>query len=350
MSTSGQATFPLALSYTSFTIGIVSFVVTVLNLLALYASAIATIRSAPQEIRDALGNLRQQICEEREALRQQRREVRDRTRHHRRRSSQRSRRSHESPRHSHETASSSTLSYSEQTLALHYVTLRDLWQRFKALERPFLVHSGIRAEAIRHGDVWREEDLDDEKVQADLEKHGEVGTFADWSAIYRCDFVHRFIWWQSKADVRRLADEVQRVMLRRLAREMTQTRKMVWQLLPRGGTDGGPGPYHGGDGNGGPGPAPAVAVVRSMSRTPRLSGQSTRPRERHVSQGAATVSSFSDSDARSQHPHRAERKARRQRESSVVSEHRTSQPRTEVVVAERYRDPQRRGVTIAVAR
>ncbi|ORY71490.1 uncharacterized protein BCR38DRAFT_479983 [Pseudomassariella vexata] len=208
-----MADFPDSLTWLDFVLGVFSFVITVLNLLALYANMVATIQAAPRQMRDALGNLRQQICEEREALQHQ-------TSHSRHRH-----------RFGYSTAAEILpLAYSDQTLALHYMTLRDLWIQFKGLERPFLVASDMRAEAIHRGDLWCEDDFDDEKVRYDIERHGEAGSFADWKSLYRCDFVHRFIWWQSKEDVKKLADMVQKVMLRRMEREVTQTRLMIMQI------------------------------------------------------------------------------------------------------------------------
>lgn len=243
--------FPPTLSYVSFVIGIFSFTLTILNLLALYANFLSTVRNAPEEIRNALGNLREQLLEEREALRQQTRELRNKKAQIR--ESRRSRH----PAHAGRARSTSrgglnssysngnlkgnygnALTHCEQTLSLHYMTIRDLWRKFKAYERPFLVSSGARAEAIHRGGTWVEDDLVNEKdLREDIEMHGEVGSTANYTALYKCDFVHRFIWWQSKDDVAKLADMVQRVMLRRMEREVTNCRMMLKQIR-----DGGDGP------------------------------------------------------------------------------------------------------------
>ncbi|WYZ45898.1 hypothetical protein EsH8_IX_000123 [Colletotrichum jinshuiense] len=213
---------PNSLNWLSFITGILSFGLTILNLIALYANFVATIRSAPSEIRDTLGNLRQQLCEEREALRHQTREIRTK-------SKLRQHIIHMSDKVAGDEARKA-LAYAEQTLPLHYLTLRDLWRNFKELERPFLVASGHRAEAIHNGAAWGETDLD-EKVRADFERHGESGSFADWSALYKCDFAHRFIWWQVKEDVIKLSNEVMRIMARRTEREVTYIRMMVKQIF-----------------------------------------------------------------------------------------------------------------------
>ncbi|KAK2024918.1 hypothetical protein LX32DRAFT_731136 [Colletotrichum zoysiae] len=216
------ADVPNSLNWVSFVTGILSFGLTILNLIALYGNFVATIRAAPSEIRDSLGNLRHQLCEEREALRHQTKEIRSKRRLRQRVASVNDRiASHEARK---------AFMYAEKTLPLHYLTLRDLWCIFKDIERPFLVASGFRAEAIHNGAAWSERDLD-EKVRYDFEKHGEAGSFADWSALYKCDFVHRFIWWQVKDDVKKLSDEVGRIMARRTEREVTYTRMMVKQLF-----------------------------------------------------------------------------------------------------------------------
>ncbi|KAK2057568.1 hypothetical protein LY76DRAFT_657042 [Colletotrichum caudatum] len=197
------ADVPNSLNWVSFVTGILSFGLTALNLIALYGNFVATIRAAPSEIRDSLGNLRHQLCEEREALRHQTKEIRSKHRLRRRVASVNDR------------------------LASHEARNAFI---FKDIERPFLVASGFRAEAIHNGAAWSERDLD-EKVRYDFEKHGEAGSFADWSALYKCDFVHRFIWWQVKDDVKKLSDEVGRIMARRTEREVTYTRMMVKQLF-----------------------------------------------------------------------------------------------------------------------
>ncbi|TQN69076.1 hypothetical protein CSHISOI_06401 [Colletotrichum shisoi] len=220
------AEVPNSLNWVSFITGILSFGLTVLNLIALYANFVTTIRSAPTDIRDSLGNLRQQLCEEREALRHQTKEIRAQGKLRHRIVNVGGKLANREARRA--------LSYAEQTLPLHYITLRDLWRTFKDIERPFLVASGHRAEAIHNGAAWVEGDLD-EKVRTDFERHGEAVSFADWSALYKCDFAHRFIWWQVKDDVRRLSDEVGRIMARRTEREVTYIRIMVKQIFQSDG-------------------------------------------------------------------------------------------------------------------
>ncbi|CAN8104898.1 unnamed protein product [Discula destructiva] len=282
--------FPPTLSYVSFVIGISSFALIILNLLALYANFMATIRRAPEEIRDTLGNLREQLLEEREALRQQTRELRNK------KAQIRDLRRSLHPAHAGRPRSSSrggvtssysngnlrgtytTLTHSEQTLSLHYQTIRDLWRQFKSYERPFLVSSGAnKAGAIHKGGTWIEDDLLNEKgLHEDMELHGEAGSTANYSALYQCDFVHRFIWFQSKASVLKLADTVQGVMLRRMEREVTNCRMMLRQIR-----DGGDGPedinspqFDGGGGGGGGGPGRGSRGNTPMGLRKRPVGES----------------------------------------------------------------------------
>ncbi|KAK1988842.1 hypothetical protein LZ30DRAFT_776543 [Colletotrichum cereale] len=312
------ADVPNSLNWVSFVTGILSFALTILNLLALYGNFVATIQAAPNEIRDSLGNLRQQLCEEREALRHQTKEIRSKGRLRQRIATISDRlASHEARK---------AFSYAEKTLPLHYVTLQDLWCSFKDIERPFLVASGYRAEAIHNGAAWVEGDLD-EKVRSDFEKHGEAGSFADWSALYKCDFVHRFIWWQVKDDVRKLSDEVGRIMARRTEREVTYTRMMVKQLfqgdLPPRIIDVHPRRPPGGGSGGG----------AAKSRTSRSSGPGRRSPvqqdERHSAEDEESSSSGQSSDSGSQTPRRAMDVPRREDGSPAASEHPHDAPKSD---------------------
>ncbi|KAK2010775.1 hypothetical protein LZ32DRAFT_607239 [Colletotrichum eremochloae] len=323
------ADVPNSLNWVSFITGILSFGLTILNLIALYGNFVATIRSAPSEIRDSLGNLRHQLCEEREALRHQTREIRSKSRLRQRIASiSDSLTSHEARK---------AFYYAEKTLPLHYTTLRDLWCNFKDIERPFLVASGYRAEAIHNGAAWVEGDLD-EKVRADFEKHGEAGSFADWSALYKCDFVHRFIWWQVKDDVRKLSDEVGRVMARRTEREVTYTRMMVRQLLqgnlppqtidvhprrpPGGGSGGGATKSRMSRGSG-----PARRSPLQMRRSPV--SISRRQYERHEAQDGDSSSSSQRSDSGSQATRKGMDVPRREDGSPAVSESQPDAPKSD---------------------
>ena len=84
-------------------------------------------------------------------------------------------------------------------------TLNNLWQEFKNVERPFLIKSPARAEAVQRGDYWGESDIDekpyakagrgskDRKIK-DRMGMAEAGLSCDEQRYYRTDMVHRFIW------------------------------------------------------------------------------------------------------------------------------------------------------------
>jgi hypothetical protein len=201
-----------------------------------YRDLISTIRYAPSQIPIQLGNLRQEIEAERWALRERCRQGdqfnifkltgRGRARSRRRTS---------------------------EVVHLLMKTVDKLWFEFRELERPFLIKSGSRAEAVRKGDYWGESDID-EKAAGKLpgtEKKGgsgkrtnamgmeeaNVGVEGDY---YRTDLTHRFIWWQSKNDVQRLADQVQRVQIRRIERDVFECDELIKRVLRKvdGGRDG----------------------------------------------------------------------------------------------------------------
>ncbi|KAF3800822.1 hypothetical protein GCG54_00009493 [Colletotrichum gloeosporioides] len=314
------ADVPNSLNWLSFVTGILGFALTTLNLIALYANFVATIRAAPSEIRDSLGNLRQQLCEEREALRHQTKEIRAK-------SKLRQKISHIGEKNANAEARRA-LEYAEKTLPLHYMTLRDLWRTFKELERPFLVASGHRAEAIHNGASWGENDLD-EKVRSDFEKHGEMGSFADWSALYKCDFAHRFIWWQVKDSVKKLGDEVMRVMARRTEREVTYTRMMVRQMylgdVHGQGSD--RGTRRPGDGGGGGG------ARRRMSWGSSVPAKRRTPQPRYEESSSSSSGQSSDDNSRT-----TRRGSGRGRDTSpVFSEHRMSHPRSDAATVGKHR-------------
>ncbi|KAL8415258.1 hypothetical protein RB594_006197 [Gaeumannomyces avenae] len=361
MAAGSEPTGPIG--WIAFVLSVLAYMLTVLNLMALYGAFITTIRMAPVEIRDYLGNLRQQMCEERWALGQQGKELRakpaaarlypshhlhhlhpHRTQAHhdvdvktaedrvyRRRSHRQSRRASSSMGSDDSTwrgcgASDNTnsteaellrLSMSEHTLALHQQVLRDLWQQFKDLERPFLVAAGRRAEAMRHGDVWIEKDLAGADARAaDMEAHGDTGSFASWTAVYRCDFGHRFLWWRTKDDVRKVADKVSRLMMQRTEREVSHVRIMVKGIVEQGYSVG----FGGGQRQGGRG-GPEIRVDETpVLHHPTDDGM---PSVRNHNGGGS--SSSSDDEETQETPLTAKAAVNSgcsevQRESSIVSE------------------------------
>lgn len=226
---------PESLEWIDSVLGIVSFIIMLLNLIALYADMVRTLHYAPQQMRDSFGNLRQQLAEEREALMHQMRQSRlnQELERQQKQQQQRRRASQQPP------AGTLPLTYPDQTLLLHYNTLKGLWLRYKELERPFLADDDERAEAamakLERDDSWNTADFRGAHLHRDPHrKHSGQPDLAllgpdDFKSLYRCDFVHRFIWWQVKPDVKSLGEKVVKIMMRRMEREVTQTRLMLMQ-------------------------------------------------------------------------------------------------------------------------
>ncbi|KAI6365297.1 hypothetical protein MCOR25_005426 [Pyricularia grisea] len=257
------------LQWVHFVITLLTYFWTILCFIGIYGVLVSTLRRAPVEITECLGNLRQQMCEERWALRQQTRELRakiasarakgERYRvgadlvnhhHHYNRHDRRRRRSRrgEGCGYCSDEADCSPcglddccpgegslelmrLTLSEHTLTLHHSILRDLWRQFKELERPFLVSPTVVAKAVRDDDRWSEDDFVEIKIRADIEAHGEAGSFSGWTATYSCTFMQRITWYRTKDNVRLLGDKLQRLMLQRMAREVSHVRMMVKGLV-----------------------------------------------------------------------------------------------------------------------
>ncbi|KAL9623443.1 MAG: hypothetical protein Q9160_002336 [Pyrenula sp. 1 TL-2023] len=182
-------------------LGIISFVLTFFNLLGIYADAVRTVMNAPSEIRDNLANLRLELLEERGAYRRYRRYLR--------RSGAGKERS---------TVARGGATNKEDVLTVMGNTIRDLWTNFKSLERPFLVRNPRRAREIQRGDYWEESDLDEKGRHVDEERNED-----NLKTYYDCDFMHRFLWWRSKAAVTSLMNQVQRLQIRRIEWHATET-------------------------------------------------------------------------------------------------------------------------------
>src|ERR1700722_4620044 len=73
----------------------------------------------------------------------------------------------------------------------------------------------------------------------------------DGENYYVTDLPHRFIWWRRKDDVMRLADQVQRIQIRRIERDMFETEELVRRCLRllSGGDNGGDEEGSGGSGS-----------------------------------------------------------------------------------------------------
>ena len=204
-----------------------------------YRDLISTMRAAPRQIPITLGNIRQELISEREQLRRKIRRCTD-------------------AHHIQITTGAGNVAGNfrgsnfkgrgpqEEVLYLLNRTIKDLWNEFKSLERPFLVKNPRRAEAIARGDYWGEGDVDmGEKGERDGGGRGNsrratmpadeenLGMGTDGATYYRTDFGHRFIWWQNKDAVVRLADQVQRIQIRRIERDVWETEQMVRLVLGR---------------------------------------------------------------------------------------------------------------------
>ena len=196
-------------------------------------------RAAPRQIPITLGNIRQELISEREQLRRKIRRCTD-------------------AHHIQITTGAGNVAGNfrgsnfkgrgpqEEVLYLLNRTIKDLWNEFKSLERPFLVKNPRRAEEIARGDYWDEGDVDmGEKGERDGGGRGNnrrakmpadeenLGMGTDGATYYRTDFGHRFIWWQNKDAVVRLADQVQRIQIRRIERDVWETEQMVRLVLGR---------------------------------------------------------------------------------------------------------------------
>jgi len=129
-------------------------------------------------------------------------------------------------------------------------TLSALWQQFKNVERPFLIKSPVRAEEVQRGDYWGDSDVEEKPVARPSKSNerrtedrmgmAEAGLPSDEQRYYRTDMTHRFIWWQSQSSVISMLDQVQRIQIRRIERDVFETDELVKRCLRKlGGQRGG---------------------------------------------------------------------------------------------------------------
>ena len=189
-------------------LGIISFVLTFFNLVGIYADAARTVMNAPTEIRDHLANLRLELLEERDAYRRYRR--------HLRRSGAGKERS---------SVAKGGTTNKDDVLTVMGETIKDLWQSFKSLERPFLVRNPRRAREIQRGDYWGESDIDEKSRYVDEERNED-----NLKTYYDCDFLHRFLWWRSKAAIISLMNQVQRLQIRRIEWHTTEAGHVMGRM------------------------------------------------------------------------------------------------------------------------
>jgi hypothetical protein len=191
------------ISYASIVIGFVSFTLTLLTLLRVTWDNIQTLTSAPNQVYFSLANLQQSLYEERDALRRA-----AKVRSHSRRYSGTSK--YGDPlvdpyAHNHGRYEDGPTTGADMRVLQE--TVRKLCRDFKRLEKPFLRElAGVNGDKEFDGDVneryrYRESGFEDDYEQMTL--------------------AHRFTWLRTKSAVDNLWVRLERVQLRRMAREVT---------------------------------------------------------------------------------------------------------------------------------
>jgi hypothetical protein len=346
-----------SLTLASQTIGFISFSITLLTLLGVYRDLLGTLRSAPTHIPLILGNLRQELLAERVYLRQRCAEGRDpfgvfprgrlaglpRSVRGVSTSRRRGRRRNNGDHHRDGGGETSDDKHSRRSLReeerlveqggeaytrLLEVTIEDLWLEFCALERPFLIRRGLRAEAVARGDYWSDDDIE-AAGSVDEEKTGNEGSGprrrrggrkrrprggtsgvnskAEWEAAeadlrregakyYNTGLVHRFIWWQNKSDVQRLAEEVQRIQIRRMERDLFETDELVRLLVRERGLELATMDGHGSGGGGGEGVRDRALSASSIRQ--RRSGSRSRSRNMSTRERSSSRRNFREVEER----------------------------------------------------
>lgn len=223
---------PNSLILASEVIGFISFAITLLTLVGVYADLIKTLRGAPTTIPIILGNLREEIRYEQLLCKEKLsegdafhvfpgRKPRKKSRH-------------------------------EYSRLLSH-TLKHLWVEFCDLEKRFLI-TGEKA--------WNDPDSDDDGDRMEPDEKGtrrrrnnrpkmdvrqsyirsrmgwiEAGLSRDRSTYYSTDLAHRFLWWWKREDINHLADQVQRIQIRRIERDTFETNELVKRGLKYYGRD-----------------------------------------------------------------------------------------------------------------
>ncbi|KAI9817413.1 MAG: hypothetical protein M1827_001022 [Pycnora praestabilis] len=169
------------ISKASAIVGFLSFAFTLGTFLNVFWNAFMTVGGAPVQVRDHLSNMRQVLYEERDHLRKCRRRWND---------------------CEEVVAAKGDMSKVDDrilvqvgTLRVLSDTVRDLIRQFKKLERPFLADPNLFQ--------------GDERGPAIQPR-------------YKCDLWHRILWWRHKGSVNELAINLERLQMRRVAREVTE--------------------------------------------------------------------------------------------------------------------------------
>ncbi|KAH6878713.1 hypothetical protein BKA58DRAFT_409132 [Alternaria rosae] len=246
------------LSMVSTIIGFISFTFTLATLLKVSWSNLATFNAAPEEIKDTLSSLKQGLLEERRHLRRVRKRLRnvrrdqshgpsarsdseeyDRGEEGRRRS-RRGKGGHKRrTMHFDRDMQSMRSSGEAEALSVMRVTIRDLIQKFRDLEYPFLKpeyqsqdsaqwstqsspypseRSPYAAQYYPHSD----DDDDDSPSAGHMRKSNRLGL-----EYANCDLQRRWLWVRRKADVINLSTVLSRVEGRRTAHEVGEVFSMV---------------------------------------------------------------------------------------------------------------------------
>jgi hypothetical protein len=255
------------LSLISASIGFVSFAFTLGTFIKVFWTNLGTFAAAPHEINDYLSSLKQGLLEERRHLRRARRRLRNIKRdqshgpgarsgsgseseedearggHSRKRGDRRSgrrRRSGERKLHMHfdRNIQSMRSSGEDEALRVMRVTIKDLIQSFRDLERLFLKQEYQQQDPAH----WSQT-----ASPYQLEKHPNASQYAysdeDSPAAshmhatnrlgheYRkCGFKERWIWVRRKASVLNLSSVLSRVEVRRTAHEVGEVLSMVCNI------------------------------------------------------------------------------------------------------------------------
>lgn len=359
--------------------GFISFAVTLLTLLGVYRDLLSTVRHAPTQIPIMLGNLRQEILAEKAFL-QYRIKQGDEYRVF--------------PRKLQSIGGSTGLGkgrrgrikggkgmeatvggVSKQGFSkLMEATIKDIWIEFRNVERPFLIRNPMTAERVEKGGLWGEDDVEEDrgekpKGRRKRGRKGDEESFYDekggrerdedigqpmrmtkqgiaevGARYYRTDLAHRWIWWQTQSSVVRLMDQVQRIQIRRLERDVFETDELVKRMYGRGGGEGsvsGSGSDSGGGGGRRSGSARSVRSrgsvrsVRMPSRAGSRAGRNFREVEEVERVRRSMPSPSRDIEA-------SNTGRRRERRSGPRVEYEIVRPGTTYVVDDGYPRPPRR--------
>ena len=251
------------LSMISTIIGFISFTFTLATLLKVSWSNLATFNAAPEEIKDTLSSLKQGLLEERRHLRRVRKRLRnvrrdqshgpsarsDSEEYHGEygsgktgnESRKRSRRGRGGGKrrtmHFDRDMQSMRSSGEEEALSVMRVTIRDLSQKFRDLEYPFLKpeyqsqnsaqwstqSSPFPSEKSTYAaQYYPHSDDDDSPPASHMRNSNRLGL-----EYANCDLQRRWLWVRRKADVINLSTVLSRVEGRRTAHEVGEVFSMV---------------------------------------------------------------------------------------------------------------------------